>query len=405
MVGANGLYPEQQKQWFKDVSAQFEKETGAKVSFETFASANDELTKIQTSVLSGQGPDIYGLGSTFTPTAYATGAFVKLGDKEWGELGGRDTFLPSTLGISGPDEGDEVGIPFASRPFVMAYNKKILADAGITDLPTTWDELAADAKKVTGDGVHGLAIGYADGYDPWKFAWAMAVQACNPVLDLDAKKATIADPALEKAYQAYFSWYSDGLTDKAAIGWQNAQAVAAFADGKAAFVLMVSASSKVTLDKSSVKDDYAYALMPTVPPGQAATPAGGKPASSIISGDNWVVAKYSDKQSLAFALIKMLTSTDNQVQYFKTFGELPTNKEAAAEVEKSDPLLAPVVDSASKSVGTPFSGAWGDTQLALLNVVVQSLPALEKGSVSEAQIRSARTTAQSAAQQALDKAK
>ena len=64
-----GQYPEQQKQWQADIAAKFKAETGADVKFETFASANDELTRIQTSVVSGQGPDIYGLGTTFTPTA------------------------------------------------------------------------------------------------------------------------------------------------------------------------------------------------------------------------------------------------------------------------------------------------------------------------------------------------
>ena len=44
MIAANALYPTEQRQWFKDVSAQFQKETGATVTFETFASANDELT-------------------------------------------------------------------------------------------------------------------------------------------------------------------------------------------------------------------------------------------------------------------------------------------------------------------------------------------------------------------------
>src|SRR5215471_3791685 len=130
-MGANTIYPEQQRQWFADVSAKFQALTGATVKFETFASANDELTKIQTSVLSGQGPDIYALGTTFTPTAYATGAFLTLGDNEWKALGGKDKFLPATLGISGPDDQHLVGIPFASRPFVMAYNKDMLAAAGI----------------------------------------------------------------------------------------------------------------------------------------------------------------------------------------------------------------------------------------------------------------------------------
>ena len=126
----------------RDVSAQFKKQTGATVKFETFASANDELTKIQTSVLSGQGPDIYGLGTTFTPTAYSTGAFVKLTADDWNKVGGRDRFVPATLGISGPDQKHQVGIPFPSRPFVMAYNKDLLkAAAGIDKPAHTWDGL------------------------------------------------------------------------------------------------------------------------------------------------------------------------------------------------------------------------------------------------------------------------
>src|SRR4051812_12342285 len=77
LVQANTIYPEQQRQWFTDTSAKFKTATGAEVKFETFASPNDELTKIQTSVLSSQGPDIYSLGTTFTPTAYSTGAFLE----------------------------------------------------------------------------------------------------------------------------------------------------------------------------------------------------------------------------------------------------------------------------------------------------------------------------------------
>ncbi|WP_426595276.1 ABC transporter substrate-binding protein [Cellulomonas sp. McL0617] len=404
MIAANGLYPDQQKAWFGQVSDQFKAETGATVEFETFATANDELTKIQTSVLSGQGPDIYSLGTTFTPTAYSTGAFVKLTDKEWGEVGGRDKFVKGTLGISGPDADNEIAVPFTSRPFVMAYNKDLLSAAGITEPPTTWDDLAADATKVTAGDVHGLAIAYADNFDPWKFIWGMSIQAGNPILDLSTTKAKLDDPTAKKAYETYFSWYTDGLVDPASIGWKNAQAIAAFADGKAAFVPMVSATSHVTLDQSAVAGRYAYALMPTIPPGQTKTPSGGKPASSIISGDNIVVANYSKNQDLAFAFVNMITSKDNQVSYNKTFGDLPTNKDAASVVQDGNALLAPILDSSAKAVGTPFTGAWGDTQLALTNVVVQALPALQGGGVSDGDLTAALGTAQSTAQAALDKA-
>src|SRR6185436_19803271 len=176
----------------KDISAKFKAQTGADVKFETFASANDELTKIQTSVVAGSGPDVYSVGTTFTPTAYSTGAFVKLGDEEWKKIGGKDKFNPATLGISGPDEQNQVGIPWVSRPFVMAYNTELLKAAGIDKPATTWDELTQQAKQLTKGDQYGLAVAYKDNFDPWKFVWGMAAQAGNPLVD--GKTARIADP-------------------------------------------------------------------------------------------------------------------------------------------------------------------------------------------------------------------
>lgn len=404
MVASNALYPADQKQWFQDVSDRFEKETGAKVAFETFASANDELTKIQTSVLSGQGPDLYTLGTTFTPTAYSTGAFVQLTDSDWAKVGGRDKFIPGTLGISGPDKKHEVGIPFASRPFVMAYNKELLAAAGIDKPATTWDGLTAQAKKLTTGDSYGMALAYADSFDPWKFIWAMSIQAGNPILD--GKTARFDDAATLKAYQTYFGWLTkDKVVDPSAIGWKNPQGVAAFAAGKAAFLPMPTSTSMVTLDKSTVAGKYAFALMPTTPPGQKSLPSDGKAAASILSGDNMVIAKYSPHKDLALALAKMLTSASSQEGYQKLFGDLPTNAVAAKKVEDGNELLIPVIDSATKSVGTPFSGAWGDTQLALVNLVVQSIPSLSSGSVSTTELKSRLATGQTAVQASLDKAK
>src|SRR5512138_2042280 len=55
LIGANTQYPEQFAAWQKSISDKFKAQTGATIKFEQFASANDELTKIQTSVVSGTG--------------------------------------------------------------------------------------------------------------------------------------------------------------------------------------------------------------------------------------------------------------------------------------------------------------------------------------------------------------
>lgn len=403
LTGVNNQYPEQQKQWFKDIAAKFKEQTGADVEFETFASANDELTRIQTSVVSGQGPDVYSLGTTFTPTAYATKAFVTLSEDDWKKVGGKDRFNPAALGISGPDSDHLAGIPFVSRPFVMAYNKDLLAAAGIEKPATTWDELAEQAKKLTnaGAGTYGLATGYKDNFDPWKFIWAMSVQAGNPLVDGNTLK--LDDPTVKKAYETYFGWLTkEKVVDPAAIGWSNSNAVAAFASGKAGYLMMTTSSSVPTLDKSAIAGKYAYATMPTTAPGESAPKGDGDKAASILSGDNVVVADYSQQKDLAFAYIKLITSKDEQLNYQKIFGELPANAEALAAL--TDPKLQPIAETAAKSKATPFTGAWGDIQLSLLNVTVQSIPDLANGSVDDAALQGRLKEAQSKGQASLDRA-
>jgi multiple sugar transport system substrate-binding protein len=403
LIGANTQYPEEFAAWQKSISDKFKAQTGATVQFETFASANDELTKIQTSVVSGTGPDLYAVGTTMTPTAYSTGAFVKLSDAEWQKIGGKDRFNPATLGISGPDDKNQVGIPWVSRPFVMAYNTDLLKAAGISKPATTWDELAQHAKQMTKGDQYGLAVAYKDNFDPWKFAWQMSIQAGNPLVE--GKTAKIQDPTTKKAYQTYFGWLTnDKVVDPAAVGWTNAQAVAAFAKGKTGYFMLTTPTAINSLNQGAVKGKWKFALLPLVPPGATSRPANGVEAASILSGDNLLVADYSKNKDLAFQLVKLLTEQDVQLDYYKKFGSMPANA-AALQTLQSDKELAPVAEAAKKSVATPFTGAWSDIQLALTKVAVQSIPDLSKGSVSDAALDSRLAAAQKTAQSALDRAK
>lgn len=404
MMGADTTYPKQRKQWQQDTAAEFKRTTGADIQWETYSSAQEELTAIQTSVISGQGPDVYAIGTTFTPTAYATGAFVEMGAKQWDAVGGKDQFDPASFGISGPSASKQIGIPFASRPFVMAVNKSLLAKAGITSMPTTWDQLTADAKATTSGDVHGMAIAYADGFDPWKFIWGMSENAGNTLVD--GTKAELDGTAVQNAYRTYFDWVTkDGVVDKAAIGWNNAQALAQFTDGKAAFFPMTTTTAINSFAGTKIDGDYEFALLPTVPPGATERPADGIEAASILSGDNFVVADYGRKQDLSFDFIKQVSSKQAQLQYYDLFGNLPTNTAAAKQLADDNPQLKPIIDAGKLSKPTAFTGAWSDIQLALVDVVVQSIPSLKSGEVTDDQLRKRLQDAQKDAQATLDRQK
>lgn len=404
MMGADTTYPDERRQWQQDTAAEFKRTTGADIQWETYSSGQEELTAIQTSVISGQGPDVYAIGTTFTPTAYATGAFVQMGKQQWDAVGGKDQFDPASFGISGPSASKQIGIPFASRPYVMAVNTDLLAQAGITEMPTTWDQLTADAEATTTGDRHGLAIAYADGFDPWKFIWGMSENAGDTIVD--GTEAELDADAVQNAYRTYFDWVTkDGVVDRAAIGWNNAQALAQFTDGKAAFFPMTTTTAVNSFKDTKVDGRYEFALLPTVPPGATERPADGIEAASILSGDNFVVADYGTKQDLSFAFVEQLSTKKAQLEYYDLFGNLPTNVDAAAELAAENPQLKPIIDAGRLSKPTAFTGAWSDIQLALVDVVVQSIPSLKRGEVTDDQLRKRLQDAQRDAQATLDRQK
>lgn len=279
----------------------------------------------------------------------------------------------------------------------------MFADAGIDAPPATWDEFIADAQTLTDGDVYGAAIAYADQYDPWKFIWTMAASAGNTIVD--GTDVTFDDPAVTHAYETYFGFLTeDAIVDPASVSWKNAQAVAEFAAGNAAMVPMVTSGSYPTLVDSAIADEWAYAPMPTVPAGESERPAGGLDAASTISGDNMVVADYSPNQDLALAFLEFVTGEEQQLHYFDVFGELPANAAAAAQVAADHPEYQAVLEAQERSAPTPYTGGWSDVQIALGNVVVQSLPGLSSGSVSESSLDSLISEAQAQASKAIERA-
>jgi multiple sugar transport system substrate-binding protein len=400
-------FPTQFAAWSKDLTDKFKAKTGADLVIETYASSSDETTKIQSSIVSGTGPDIYNLGTTFTPVAYGTGGFLELSDDDWKKIGGRERFIPETLGMSGPEQTKQIGIPVAMRPFALAYNTDMFKAAGIAAPPKTWDEFIADAKKLSNPsaGVYGTTLDYSDGFDPWKFIWAMTEQQGGSFVSDDLKTAQLSSTEVQNATNDYFDLLvKDKLANPASVGWKSGDAIAAFGSGKAAMLPMATAQSIPTLDKSAVAGKYAFAPLPTVAPGQSQRPPNGKPAASIVSGDNIAIASYAKDKDLALTFVDMFTSTDQQLANYKAFGNLPTNQDAMNQLSAQSKLLAPFLDIERQSTATSFTGAWGDVQNGVQNVVVQSQPALAEGTYDPATVKDLLDKANATAQSALTRA-
>jgi multiple sugar transport system substrate-binding protein len=371
LVQANTIFPTQQKQWQQQIGNEFHKLTGATVIWDTFSSTTEEQTKLQTSIVSGTGPDIFSLGTTFVPTAQATKGFYTLTDADWQQVGGKSKFFAPQLTMAGKSPDQSIAIPWVMRPFGMVYNTDLFQKAGISSPPTTWTDFILDAQKITNpaSGVYGTEMDPSDSFDTWKIIWTMSKQLGTDFLSSDYKTALLNKPEVTTSLQFWFDWVKNyKIVDPNSMSWKAGDATRAFGNGKVGMQIMVSPTIIPTLKDAGMNGHYGFVPMPTIPYGMQQLPANGTPVTSIVSGDMLAIASYSSVKSLALKFINLVTDTQHQEDYTKTFGDLPTNVTAANALASQDELIAGLVKAETGATPTPFSGSWASIQIAMAGV-------------------------------------
>ncbi|MGW2915642.1 ABC transporter substrate-binding protein [Streptomyces asoensis] len=135
-----------QKYWDGLVEAYEKKNPGVTVDV-TVHSWNDVDAKVKEMVDAGKAPDMAQIGS-YADYA-AAGKLYKVSDLL--SIPVEADFVPQ-LANAGEVRGVGYGMPFASSTRLLFYNKTLFAKAGI-QAPTTWAELAEDAKALKREGV------------------------------------------------------------------------------------------------------------------------------------------------------------------------------------------------------------------------------------------------------------
>ncbi len=109
-----------------------------------YQSWTDHLQKFDATLAGGGGPDVIEMGNTEMTKYMAAGAFAPL-DKT--QFDNSSNWLPGLAG-SGKYGGKTYGVPYYAGSRVVTYRKDLFKQAGITKLPATTAEYAADAKKL-----------------------------------------------------------------------------------------------------------------------------------------------------------------------------------------------------------------------------------------------------------------
>jgi raffinose/stachyose/melibiose transport system substrate-binding protein len=236
-------------------------------------------------------------------------------------------------------DGRTYGIPFSVGAVGFWYRKDLFAKAGITAVPTTYDELIADAGKLKSAGTEPIAVGAKD---KWPVAFwydYLAVRACKPdVLKNTVKTLQFDDPCYLDAAKAFTKVISAQPFNKGFLGTSAQQGAGSsaglVANGKAAMELMGQWNPGVmqglTSDQKALPDSLlGWFPFPTV------SGLNGSQDGAMGGGDGYSCAAKAPKECADF--LKFFTSADVQSKLAKTVpGQLPTNKGAVSSVSSTN---------------------------------------------------------------------
>ncbi|GAA5003931.1 ABC transporter substrate-binding protein [Kitasatospora paranensis] len=302
----------------------FNKTSKVKAVLDTIPGA-DYQQKLQTIINTKQAPDIFFNwgGGSIAPFVKAD-LLMPLDDMIKNDPGLKDNFLPSVFNTAVVG-GKSYGIPMrGTQPVLLFNNKKVLADAGLTE-PKTWDDLLNAVRVLKAKGVTPIALGGGDQWPTLMWFEYVYDRVAGPGL---FEKALGGD---KSAWNSEDSTKALGmlkqLIDAGAFGtnfdsvkFTDGGSPALLARGKAGFELMGSWEYSTQQDASPdfTKKDLGYGSFPTVTDGK------GDPKDVVGNTNNFYSVLKKTKHPEAVAEFLKLQYSDEFVQAQLAIGNLPT---------------------------------------------------------------------------------
>lgn len=293
-------------------------------------------TFYQTQVVAGTAPDIIDVQGGLWLEYASQGGLLDLTPYLKRDKSYTDGLYPEVLN-GWVFEGKNYGVPFYISKTLLFYNKLMFKEAGIAAPPTTFDELMADAAKMT----KGEKSGFMTLNFDWLYWPLFAVNGIDLVTP-DLKKAAFNTPKAVALVEQLAKATKDGVINK--ISWTGrwVEPNGAFAAGT---IGMLNAHAPAYLWFKSkgpwVNEDTVGAADF---PGHWSTP----------NSHAFLISKGSKYPQEAWDFVKMISSGDGAYIFGTTANNLTGDKAANAKLmayfKEKIPAVVPVLETQLKNL-------------------------------------------------------
>lgn len=344
------------RQYWEDFAAAFESEhEGVTVQIEAIQNEDYE-GKLTTAMQDlGSGPDVFmTLGGQKDRDMIAAGQLMDLTDKISDTV---KTQMAASLD-SATYDGKIYGVPTTVQPGGIWYSKDLFAQAGITEAPTTWEELMDACQKLKDAGIDPIAVGAKDAWPAAHWYYWLSLRICSPDVydesmankDFSAECWTAAGEKLQELNDA--GYFNEGyLTTTAQQGASSSAGL--LANHKAAMELMGTWEPGVVRDLTPDQQpmaDLGFFAFPSIEDGEGEE--GALMGSATSNGVN------PEAPEIAIDFVNKMAEKEWQDKFATAFSTIPASAESQADVE--DESLAGLIEALNASDGMKL---WMDTSL------------------------------------------
>lgn len=349
---------------FKELITEFNKTyPNVKINYQSVP-FGEAQNKFKTAAAAKSGaPDILRAEVAWVPEFASLGYLYNLDGSEL--LADESDYFATPMSANKFD-GKTYGVPQVTDSLALMYNKKIFADAGITQAPKTWAEVKTVAEtikaKTKKDGLFINAGGY--------FLLPFIYGEGGDLVDTATKKITVNSAANVAGITVAADLIKSGAAVKPPANDSYGTMMTLFKEQKVAMII------NGPWEVNSVRKATTFGGIENL--GVAAVPAGSAKAGAPVGGHNYVLysGMAQDKAAAAIAFVKFMSSASSQAFLADKLGVLPTRKSAYdIDKVKNNAIIAafqPVVAAAVARPWIPEGGQFfGPLDTMATEVLIQ----------------------------------
>lgn len=220
--------------------------------------------------------------------------------------------------------GGYFGVPVNTNTKIAIYNKSIMDEIGLKEVPKTMDELVAAAKLAKAKGKKGsIGISGAHAWGVTPYFWSLGGMLTNE--DYTKVEGYLNSPASVKALETIAQWNKDGLVIPTILGGEPG----AWDGMKNNDYLMIDDGPWFY---SILMNDPESTFKPLEQTVRGLIPAGEGGSRSVIGGEDLVIFANSKHPKEAWTFAKWMLGEEPQ-KIMSTLGLIPANKKAANDPE------------------------------------------------------------------------